>query len=195
MVNPRDFERIARLGLFMSCYVANSVEDSEAVARAYGEEVANTFLSPLNSMIKAGVKVVFETDRASYIWTDLERGVTRKDLKGKVWGAQERVDKPTALRMVTSWAAEYVLKPDQLGMIQKGKLADLLVLDRDYLTIPDDDISEIQPLLTVMDGKVVFVHTRFAGEYNFRPTGAVVSTYNDLIQRRRPSEIIAGAGG
>ena len=195
MVNPADFARIARLGLFMSCYVANSVEDSEAVAKAYGEQVANTFLSPLKSMINAGVKVVFETDRASYIWTDLERGVTRKDLKGKVWGAQERVDKPTALRMVTSWAAEYVLKPDKLGTIQQGKLADLLVLDRDYLTIPDDDISEIQPLLTVMDGKIVFVNTQFAQEYNLRPAGAVVSTYKDLIQRRKVSEMISGAGG
>jgi cytosine/adenosine deaminase-related metal-dependent hydrolase len=116
-------------------------------------------------------------------------------LKGKVWGAQERVDKPTALRMVTSWAAEYVLKPDQLGMIQQGKLADLLVLDRDYLTIPDDDISEIQPLLTVMDGKIVFVHSQFAQEYSLRPDGAVVSTYKDLIQRRKVSEMISGAGG
>ena len=186
MVNPEDFERIARLGITMSCYVARSVENSPDIAQAYGEEVATTFPSPLQSMLDAGIKVVFETDRDSYIWTDLERGVTRKDLTGKVWAPQERVDKPTALRMVTSWAAEYVLKPDKLGMIRPGMIADLLVLDRDYLTIPDDDISEIQPLVTVFDGKIIFVHTQFAQEYNLRPTGALVSSYRDLVQRRRP---------
>jgi len=99
------------------------------------------------------------------------------------------------LRMVTSWAAEYVLKPNQLGMIQPGKLADLLVLDRDYLAIPDDDISEIQPQVTVFDGKIVFVHSQFAQEYNLRPSGALVSTYRDLVARRKPSEITAGGGG
>jgi hypothetical protein len=73
--------------------------------------------------------------------------------------------------------------------------ADLLVLNHDYLTVPDDDISEIQPYLTLFDGKVVFVHSDFAQEYNLRPAGAVVSTYKDLIQRRRVSEIISGGGG
>ncbi len=184
MVNPNDFERIARLGITMSCYVAMSVEGSAEIAQAYGEEVANTFPSPLKSMLDAGIKVVFETDRDSYIWTDLERGVTRKDLQGRVWAPQERVDKTSALRMVTSWAAEYVLKPEELGMIQTDRLADLLVLDRDYLTIPDDDISEIQPLLTVFDGRIVFVHSQFAQEHNLRPAGALVSTYGDLIARR-----------
>jgi len=195
MVNPADFQRIARLGIFMSCYVANSVEDSETIAKAYGERVANTFLGPMKSMMDAGVKVVFETDRNSYVWADLERGITRKDLKGKVWGAQERVDRPNMLRTITSWAAEYVLKPDKLGMIQPGRLADLAVLDRDYLTIPEDDISEIQALLTVFDGKLVFVNSQFAQEYNLRPSGALVSTYKDLVTRRKPSEIASGGGG
>jgi hypothetical protein len=171
------------------------VEDSETIAKAYGERVANTFLGPMKSMMDAGVKVVFETDRNSYVWADLERGITRKDLKGKVWGAQERMDRPNMLRTITSWAAEYVLKPDKLGMIQPGRLADLAVLDRDYLTIPEDDISEIQALLTVFDGKLVFVHSQFAQEYNLRPGGALVSTYKELVTRRKLSEIASGGGG
>ena len=195
MVNPADFRRIARLGITMSCYVANSVQDSEDIARAYGDKVANTFPSPLKSMIDAGVKVVFETDRNTYEWADLELAVTRKDKKGKVWAPQEKVDKATALRMVTSWAAEYVLKPDKLGMIEPGKIADLVVLDRDYMTIPDDDISELQPQMTVFDGKIVFVHTNFSQEYNLKPAGALVSTYKDLVARRKPSRILGGGGG
>ena len=195
MVNPADFKRIARLGIFMSCYVANSVEDSEDIAVSYGDKVANTFPSPMKSMIDAGVKVVFETDRNSYVWADLSKAVTRKDNKGKVWAPQERLDNATALKTVTIWAAEYVLKPDKLGSIEPGKYADLVVLDRDYLTIPGEQIAEIQPQVTVFNGKIVFVHTNFSNEYNLKPSGALISTYKDLVARRKPSRIMGGGGG
>lgn len=184
LVDPADFKRIARVGLVMSCLVANSVDNSEGIAKAYGDKVANTFLSPLKSMMEAGVKVVFETDRNSYVWEDLVKAVTRKDNKGNVWAPQERVDRATALKMATLWAADYVLKPDKLGSIESGKLADLVVLDRDYLTVPEDEIGKLQPQLTVVDGKIVFVHTDFSKEYSLQPDGAVVSTYQDLIKRR-----------
>ena len=45
---------------------------------------------------------------------------------------------------------------DRLGSIEVGKLADLVVVDKDYLTIPEDDISEIRTLMTVVGGKVVY---------------------------------------
>ena len=143
-------------------------------------------------MINAGVKVVFETDTNVYIWDHMETFVTRKDEMGKVWGPQDRVDHPTILKMTTSWAADYVLKPDKLGTIERGKLADLVVLDRDFLTIPSDDISEVTPVITVVDGKVVYVQTDFARENNFRPAGSLVSTYQDLVARRPPG---GGRGG
>lgn len=76
-------------------------------------------------------------------------------------------------------------------------LADLAVLDKDYLTIPPDEASDIQPQVTMMNGKIVFVHTAFANEYNLRPNGAVVSTFKELKARRstRPEEIIGEGGG
>jgi predicted amidohydrolase YtcJ len=110
--------------------------------------------------------------------------MTRKDSKGKVWGPQERVDRITALKTGTIWAAEYILKGNQLGSLETGKLADLVVLDRDYMAIPVEQIHEIQPQVTVFDGKIVFVHSQFAQEYNLRPAGAVVSTYEALMARR-----------
>jgi cytosine/adenosine deaminase-related metal-dependent hydrolase len=88
------------------------------------------------------------------------------------------------LKTGTIWAAEYILKGNQLGSLETGKLADLVVLDRDYMAIPVEQIHEIQPQVTVFDGKIVFVHSQFAQEYSLRPAGAVVSTYEALMARR-----------
>ncbi len=192
MINPKDFPRIARTGVTMSCYVLHSVNAAANLARAYGDDVGNTFPSPLKSILDAGGKVVLESDSASYIWQDLQAAVTRKDRNGKVWGPQDRVDRPTALRMLTSWAAVYVLRGDKIGSLETGKLADLVVLDQDYLTVPEDTIEQIQPQLTVFDGKIIFVHSRFAEEYNLKPAGALISTYPELIKRRTA---VARAGG
>lgn len=185
MVNPADFKRIAATEITMSCYVLHSIRGSALIAKAYGEKVANTFPSPLKSMLDAGAKVVLESDSNSYIWEDLEAAVTRKDRTGKVWAPQERIDRQTTLKMFTNWAAIYVLKGDQLGSIESGKIADLLVLDKDYLTVPEDQIHTIQPQVVIFDGKIRFVHSNFAGEYNLRLTGALISTYQDLIKERK----------
>jgi cytosine/adenosine deaminase-related metal-dependent hydrolase len=84
------------------------------------------------------------------------------------------------------------MRPDKLGTLEAGKLADIIVLDKDYMTIAEDDISTIEPQITVFDGKIVFVHPRFATEYNFRPDGAVISTTKDLRARRNAQ---GGGGG
>jgi hypothetical protein len=154
------------------------------VANAYGDEVANTFIGPVKSMLEAGIAVSFESDRDVYVWNDLELLLTRKDRSGKQWGVQEAVDRVTALKMITLWAAEYVLRQDKLGSLETGKLADLVVLDKDYMTIPAEEISELRPQLTMLDGKVVFLHPAFVSETNLEPNGAVVATYEQLRERR-----------
>lgn len=190
-VNPRDFKEAARLGITFSCAPKYIMDNAPQAAKAYGDEVANTWVVPVKSLVDAGVKVVFEADNDKYVWGELELLQTRKDKNGKVWGAQERLDRTTVLKMATRWAADYVLKGNQLGSIEPGKLADLVVLDQDYMTVPADQFHTMQPQLTIFDGKIVFAHPQFAQENNLTTKGAVVATYTDLLARRARS----GGGG
>jgi hypothetical protein len=59
--------------------------------------------------------------------------------------------------MMTRWASEYVLREEELGSLEPGKLADLIVLDKNPLdsSVPDEDLSEIQVLVTMIGGEVV----------------------------------------
>jgi adenine deaminase len=104
------------------------------------------------------------------------------------------VDRPTALRMYTRWAADYALKGDKLGSIEAGKLADLVVLDKDYLTVPGDDIGKLTPQLTVFDGRIVYVHPDFSQENNLKPKDATIATYSQLIARRKRMTNYSGGG-
>jgi predicted amidohydrolase YtcJ len=187
LINPADLDLAAKLGVRFSCY-PNAVNDGAEVAANYGENVANTFAAPLKTMVDKGISISYEGEGAPHVWAGLYSFLTRKDEDGNVWGPQEKIDRATALRMATMGGAEYILKPDKFGSIEKGKIADLLVLDRDFMTIPDDDVPNVRPLITVFDGKISYVHKQFSDENNLKPAGAVISTYDDL---RRA---LAGAG-
>ena len=58
--------------------------------------------------------------------------------------------------MMTRWGAEYVLTEKKLGSIEPGKLADLVILEKNPLdtTIPDEDLSEIKVIATLIGGEV-----------------------------------------
>jgi predicted amidohydrolase YtcJ len=86
----------------------------------------------------------------------LYAAVTRKNDLGEVHGADQKLSRLDALRTVTQWAAWLSFDEDKLGTLEKGKLADFLVLDRDYLTCPEDEIKTMRPVRTVVAGKTVW---------------------------------------
>lgn len=82
--------------------------------------------------------------------------VTRKDINGNVYGKDQRVTREEALRLYTSSAARYTFEEGKKGSIEAGKLADLVVLSDNLMTVADERIKDIKPLLTVVGGKTVF---------------------------------------
>jgi len=126
---------------------------------------------PVKSLIDAGLKPVIESNYVyadssggrtttpegfTYLWL-LEKFVTRKnDQTGGLWGSQERVSRREALWMATNWASRYYGDQDTLGSIEPGKLADLVILGGDYMGVPEEEISELPVLKTIVGGQVMY---------------------------------------
>jgi Amidohydrolase family len=68
------------------------------------------------------------------------------------------------LKMMTTWSAWAVLRDDHLGSLEPGKLADFIVLDKDFFAVPEDEIGKIYPLMTVIGGKIMMLREGFAKE-------------------------------
>ena len=86
----------------------------------------------------------------------LQVSVNRKDVTGKLWGPEQRINRREALYMYTRWAADYVLRGDKLGSIEPGKLADFLILSADFMTVPEQEIRNIRPLATFVGGRKMY---------------------------------------
>ena len=69
---------------------------------------------------------------------------------------RQTISREDALIAHTRRNAYFIFQEDNLGSIQPGKLADLIVLDRDYLTVPADEIRHIKPVMTMVSGRIVY---------------------------------------
>lgn len=86
----------------------------------------------------------------------LYTAVTRKGMSGKVYGPEEAVSIQEALRMYTANGPYLTFEEKTKGTIEPGKLADMIVLDADPLTIPPERLLDVKVDLTMIGGKVVY---------------------------------------
>jgi len=149
--------------------------DMYYAVRDYGVEFANRVI-PRKSVTAAGIPNGWEIDRALphkeflLIW----EGMTRYNpWDKKVYGASEATDRITQLKALTRWGAYYLLRENLMGTLEAGKFADFIVLDRDFLAIPVDDIPNTKVLMTVVGGKVVHLMPDVAKENGLSPVGPV----------------------
>lgn len=180
---PAQMPRLKDLNWIISCNGA-FINRSTPYLEIYGEKYGK-WISPIKSLISAGVRVVYENEESWSGGTENPRSyfgsavllITRKNSEGKVIAPEERIDRVTLMKMMTVWQSEYFMKPE-LGSLEPGKLADFVVLNKDYFTVPVEEIASTYPLMTVVGGKPVFWRTEFAAEQGQAPVGAQVKFIN-----------------
>ena len=82
--------------------------------------------------------------------------VTRKDPRGTVYGADQKINREEALRLYTNAGPYLTFEEDKKGAIETGRFADMVVLSADYLTVPEEQIKDIVATQTIVDGKTVY---------------------------------------
>lgn len=164
-VDDRDIERLQKLGIIPSSTIgrdifSQSALGSDAYEAVLGTEYVNKMF-PLKKYLEAGIRPTLEADMGDDVTGKplftIEKAVCRcVDGSARVWGRDQKVSREDALRMKTIWAAAYVGDEKILGSIEPGKLADLVVLEDDYLTAPEDQIAEIPVRMTLVGGRIVY---------------------------------------
>ncbi len=147
--NPKNYSLVEKLDMRRG--LGKMWQRPEAAVELYGDRIHDA--QPVSELIQRGFKVHIEGTKP---WEEIARYITRRDERGRVWGPDHAIDRPTALRMKTLWAARFIDEDANLGSIEKGKKADLAVLESDYMTVPEEQIEKITVVLTVVGGKVVY---------------------------------------
>ncbi|HEU4540740.1 MAG TPA: amidohydrolase family protein [Jiangellaceae bacterium] len=88
-------------------------------------------------------------------WYALHYATTGLNLNSVVINPGQQISRQQALHLYTRGNAWYLNREDDLGSIEVGKLADLLVLDRDYFTVSPDEMRRTRPVLTVVGGRII----------------------------------------
>jgi predicted amidohydrolase YtcJ len=157
--------RAKRLGILADVQSPWLYLDAPALEKVFGYDGMRMFY-PLRSYLDAGVRICggsdhmigFDKNHAVNpynpflnMWT----AVARKTVAGEVLHPEQKITREEALRMHTIWAAYFQFEEQAKGSLERGKLADLVVIDRDYLTCPEDEIKNIEPLATMVEGRIV----------------------------------------
>lgn len=151
-----------------------------AFLKSYGEQYMN-WMVPVKSLVNAGVHAVFNTGAHlgknipyyfkdmdyptqwdGNIWAFMVFVATRvMPNNGVTYNKKEALDKVSLLRAAAIGGAEELMNEKNIGSLEIGKLADFIVIDKDYFAVPDNQIHTIKPVLTVLGGKITYRSTNY----------------------------------
>jgi predicted amidohydrolase YtcJ len=167
LVDRADAARFARLNVVpvMSFQWAKPGPDSIDATRAYLGPERFARMEPEGILHGAHARIAYGSDwpvDALNEWFAIKVGITRTGdpvLGARYAGrlnAQAGLPREVALRAITMNAAYELHQEAETGSLEAGKLADLIVLDRNVLTVPAEQIAQTKVLMTMVGGKVVF---------------------------------------
>jgi len=163
--SPQSLERLKAMG--MGWLVQNAFFfRGEAFLGQRGLEAAR-LAPPIASALRMGVNVGGGTDAHRVMWpspfVSLQWMLDGKTVGGvPIRGPEEIPSRIEALRLYSQGSAWFTFEDHERGSLAAGKLADLAVLDKDYLTVPVDEIGSIVSLMTIVGGRAVYAAGPFA---------------------------------
>jgi predicted amidohydrolase YtcJ len=155
-INASQIERMKALGMYAAVHPW-AVINGGIMHEGFGDGAFD--MPPFATLQASGIMWGLGTDATAanqYLpFTTLYFAVTGK-MPGGLKVNRQTIGREDALIAHTRKNAFFVFQENNLGAIQPGKLADLVVLDRDYLTIPADQIKDIKPVMTMVGGRIVY---------------------------------------
>jgi predicted amidohydrolase YtcJ len=155
LLGPDQIPEAASLGIIASFFVAHVYHWGDTHIRNFGMERAS-MISPAASALKAGLLFTFHQDSPVIMPDMLETvwcAVNRKTKAGIVLGEKEKIPTAEALKAVTLNAAYQYSEENEKGSILPGKKADFVILDRNPVETPPEDLRKIKVLQTVKGGE------------------------------------------
>ena len=158
IARPDHFPRVRALDLMISAqdhlYLA-----APSVAKYWGRDRAEN-ITPMRTFLDQGFLVAGGTDSPvipyNPFWA-MYHFITRDTISDGVYGSAQRITREEALRVYTINNARLTFEENLKGSIEPGKLADLVVLAADYLTIPEKQIESLKPVATMVGGRFVYM--------------------------------------
>ncbi|RJS59358.1 amidohydrolase [Bacillus sp. PK3_68] len=164
VIHPDDIPRFKELGVTASMQPDHFAMSERGVYTDRIGSEREKYVFPIKTLQEAGAKLAFGTDFPIDVLNPLlqiYRAVTRIDSSGEaVWHPHERITLAEALKAYTAGPAYGSFREQELGTLEAGKLADIVVLEKNLFDIPTEDIPDTKVQVTIVDGKVVFEHTK-----------------------------------
>jgi len=159
-IHPADIPRFAKLGVIASMQGEHLLLDKNEKQVRIGEERCR-YEWPFRSLKDAGATLALGTDFpvvGGTLFEGLYATVTRRNCDGTLAGVDngENLTLAETLVATTLGSAKVYGMEDELGTLEKGKLADIIVLDRNLFTRPEEEIKDSKVLLTLVDGNVTY---------------------------------------
>ncbi len=158
-LDPTEIPRFAKLGVVASVQAVHCTSDGPWVPQRLGEERSRSGAYVWRKLIDSGA-VVFNGTDAPVEDVDPIPGfyaaVTRRMKNGDSFFPEERMTREEALAAYTTLAAYGAFEENEKGVLAPGKLADIVVLSQDLLTVPEEKILDTRVVTTLVGGKVVY---------------------------------------
>jgi predicted amidohydrolase YtcJ len=157
---PQDLKRLGPLGLVASVQPLHLLDDMQMIEKACSERARWAYA--FRDMLDSGATLAMGSDcpvASPNPFYGIHAAVTRQRRDGTPpggWYPSQRLSLSEAIWGYTMGAALASGQEKQQGSLSPGKLADLIVLDRDIFAIPPHEIADIQVVMTVFDGRIVF---------------------------------------